>query len=209
ILSRLPGETLPVLIRRDQAVIKRDLPLGAFENLTGATLIEEPVLRRAMSLRRARLGIKFPQPDTIGSGIDPDAWIAAAFERGPIAHTQPIDKATDLGILFAGKGKIVYSGFPDYPRRGASWSSQGIAEQAILDTKRAELNTKITDGFLRRSQLVLQINTAQARAKDGPDPDAYQPEIHRLKKQQAMVESEIMRFTNQLDTLTDQDPKDD
>ena len=51
ILSRLPGDTMPVVIERDGLTIARELPLGSYRNLTGAAMIETDVLRRALGNR--------------------------------------------------------------------------------------------------------------------------------------------------------------
>ncbi len=201
ILSRKPGDLIPVLIRRDMSVVERLLPLGAFKNLTGAAQIEEPVIRMAIALRRERLGIQFPTHDSIGAQVGADDWIAAAFERGPSAHTKPINDGLQPGVLNAGSDKLVFSGFPDYPRRGAAWSSQHIAEQNILETKRTEINAKITDGFLRRSQLVLRINSINELREADPDSDSLKANLKLIIRMKMDVEREITKLTEDLDKL--------
>ncbi|CAN0600112.1 unnamed protein product, partial [Laminaria digitata] len=57
ILSRDPGQTLPVTILRNEQVLHLDLPLGSFGALTGAVRMDPELLYNALSLRWWRLGL--------------------------------------------------------------------------------------------------------------------------------------------------------
>jgi hypothetical protein len=201
ILSRRPGDLLPVILQRDEMLISRDLPLGAYSNLTGASNIESSVLRHALTLRWDRLEIEFPIHDTLGNGIDSKDWIAAAFPDGPAATTGPVDESVDIGILIAGRGRLIYAGYPLYPRRGKVWSSEGIAQQAVLETQRMEISAQISEGFARRSQLIARIESVRAIGEQDGTLEQLGPEIKILRKQQASTEITIQRLTRQLDGL--------
>lgn len=84
ILSRDPNELLPVLVYRGKKLIEFDLPLGAYDRLTGAAMLEPKVAREALALRWSRRGVSIAQPDIVGIEITDEQWINTAF-----AHPTP------------------------------------------------------------------------------------------------------------------------
>jgi len=207
ILSRLPGEELPVIIERDGLTLARSLPLGSYRNLTGAALIETDVLRRALNIRRTRLGIEFPRPDTIGSSIDASAWIDAAFPDGPAARTGPLNDSLSNGVLSSGKARTVFAGYPLYPRRGEVWSSEGIAQQAVLDAQRTAISSEITDGFAKRARLVARIESVRKIGEEHGTLEELDPEIQALNKELVKTEWAIQKLTQKLDELDAPEPE--
>lgn len=83
ILSRRPGEVMPVLIRRGNETIELDLPLGSYANLQGAAMLDDETVRAAMTRRRDReRGVIKVDANVIGSGIDMVDWVRGAFPDG-------------------------------------------------------------------------------------------------------------------------------
>lgn len=80
ILSRRPGESLPVMVRRGAGVVELDLPLGEYANLQDAAALDDETVRQALALRRTREGVARATVDWVGSGIDAELWLEAAFE---------------------------------------------------------------------------------------------------------------------------------
>lgn len=208
ILSRKPGETLPVIIERDGLSIARELPLGSYRNLTGAAMIEMDVLRHALSLRRERLGIDFPAPDTIGEAIDPQDWINAAFPDGPAAHTAPMNDSLAIGVVSSGRNRSVFAGYPLYPRRGEVWNSQGLAQQAVLDAQRAAISAEISQGFAKRARLVARLESVRKIGEEHGTLDELDPEIQAISKEIVKVESSIQKLTQKLDEMEAPEPAD-
>ena len=92
ILSRDPGQTLPVTILRGEEVLHFDLPLGSFGDLTGAVRMDPEMLSSALALRWSRLGIGQHHEKSIGEGITLNDWANAAFPQGE----QPDARDPDL-----------------------------------------------------------------------------------------------------------------
>lgn len=208
ILSRQPGDTLPVLIQRDELAVARELPLGSYQNLTGAAMIEIDVLREALELRRERLGIDFPSPDTIGGAIDPQDWIDAAFPDGPAARTGPMNDSIAIGAVRSGRDRAVFAGYPLYPRRGEVWNSQGLAQQAVLDAQRAAISAEISQGFARRARLVSRLESVRRIADEHNTHDELDPEIQAISKEIVKAEFAIQKLTQKLDELEAPEPTD-
>ncbi|MCA9303224.1 MAG: PDZ domain-containing protein [Phycisphaerales bacterium] len=206
ILSRLPGDELPVIIEREGLTIARSLPLGSYRDLTGAAMIETDVLRRALEIRRARLGIEFPQPDTIGAAIDAASWIDAAFPDGPASRTGPMNDSLNNGVLSSGKSRSVFAGYPLYPRRGEVWSSEGIAQQAVLDAQRTAISAEISEGFAKRARLVARIESVRKIGEENGTLEELDPEIRALSKELVKAEWAIQKLTQKLDELDAPEP---
>jgi len=132
ILSREPGELLPVTILRAERIIHIDLPLGSFDNLTGAVRMDSDLLTKAMSLRWERLGLKFPPRGTVGDGLDINDWRRAAFPE----NTTPDARETDLR---APRGWVLGPGMPTDIENGrwtrasmGVWTDPGNLRESLM-----------------------------------------------------------------------------
>ena len=126
ILSREPGEMLPATIIRNGKPIKMELPLGSYGELTGAARLEPGIARRALGFRWSRKGIIVPEVDLIGSGINSDQWIAAAFPKG--SAPDPRSPRRQLATaMIGGAGRLIETGLMTSPRRIKPWESIGTA----------------------------------------------------------------------------------
>lgn len=91
ILSRTPNELLPALILRAGQYIERDLPLGAYDQLTGAAMLDPPTAQAALALRWNRLGLTTSHRETIGNRLDAQLWLQTAMAQAspPDFNFQP------------------------------------------------------------------------------------------------------------------------
>ncbi len=150
ILSRRPGDILPVTILRRDAqsgedrLIELDLPLGSFEALTGAAPMDPTLVRRALALRWDRAGISPERPGAVGAGIDIDAWSRAAFPEGAAPDPRTPDRRTP-SVVVVGAGLPVQTGYGSAPPPITPWTGPGqLAADAAL-----------VEGRLRDRQLEL------------------------------------------------------
>lgn len=151
ILSRDPGSVMPVVIRRDRAVLDVGLPLGSYTDLQGAAALDEGIVVRAMRLRATREGRSLDEPDTVGGGLTGEAWIDAAFPDGLDGDAQqPGDRASP-GVS-PGDGAMIQTADP--MRRGGRWSTRGAARDSVNEMLRAGLGRLMTDRVMTRSVLV-------------------------------------------------------
>lgn len=118
ILSRDPGDSLPVTIIRGEQVLHLNLELGSFEDLTGAVRMDSELLRNALELRWARLDRATNKQKSIGEDLDLDAWAQAAF---------PSDRTPDPREpnLHAPRGWIVGEGVR-IETNNSGWSATAI-----------------------------------------------------------------------------------
>jgi len=152
ILSREPGETLPVTVIRNNELIEMELPLGSFSDLVSGSRLDRFQSMLALELRWERRGIVTGLPESMGSMITIDQWARVAFPSG----TQPNARATTRRIVTAvvtGARELVHAGLINIPRRFEPWVSaerlqsraSEIAmmldgqQQQVLDARRAIL----------------------------------------------------------------------
>lgn len=108
ILSRDPGEILPVTIIRNGRTSRYDLRLGAYSNLTGGARMESQMLVTALQRRWERRGIELPKTGSVGAAIDLDDWQRAAFPEGVVPDPREPE-------LMAPRGKVIGPGLPESP----------------------------------------------------------------------------------------------
>jgi len=130
ILSREPGEMLPVTVIRNGQPIKMELPLGSYGELTGAARLEPGIARRALGLRWNRKGIVVPEIDIIGTGIRSDQWIAAAFPEGTAPDPRSPRRQLATAMI-GGAGRLIETGLMTSPRRIKPWESIGAAADVM------------------------------------------------------------------------------
>lgn len=200
ILSRDSGEVMPVTILRHDAdtntdrLIDLDLPLGSFDNLSGASRLDPALVRRALELRWQRKGITPAPPATIATGIDLDAWSAAAFPPDLAPDPRTPDRRTPT-VLIVGADQPVQTGYGYTPPPIRPWTTaaQIIQNAGVIATKvRAEQTQVLVARRLLLSQLQRQLtNDLQAGT---PDPQATQARLdavtEKLNTLNAQIESD-------------------
>tara|TARA_R110002072_G_scaffold42064_10_gene117949 strand:- start:92986 stop:94068 length:1083 start_codon:yes stop_codon:yes gene_type:complete len=156
ILSREPGDLLPVTILRGVHTLEMQLPLGAFTQLAGAARLDPIVAQRAIELRWDRLGIAYIKTSTNGSAINEDQWIAAAFPE----DTTPDPRRGSnrlVPAMVAGAQQLVRSGQGRF-RRTNLWSSRDL-----IHTRLVEIQIQRYDESTKR--LTKQQDSIEAEAK--------------------------------------------
>lgn len=80
IISRDPGEPLPLTLVRNGVPIETVVRLGSYTELRNSQSLDDSVLAAAWSYRVARLGGSSPQPPVV-SGVASDRWEASALRQ--------------------------------------------------------------------------------------------------------------------------------
>jgi hypothetical protein len=149
ILSREPGQTLPVTVIRNSQLIQMELPLGSFGELAGAARLDPVVLRRTLEQRWKRKGISVEGPDVIGSAIDQDSWIHAAFPAGATPDVQTPSRRFSTTMI-ADAHRLIESGMPRATRRFKPWVSPEFIHQRGRDLRlkmavqnRGQINARV------------------------------------------------------------------
>lgn len=199
ILSRRPGERLPVLVRRDRTVLELDLPLGAYGNLEGAASLDDSMVLWAMRLRYARDGVVLGEPARVGSGLRAADWVDAAFAEGRTGRVAP-------GVERRGPGVVAGGSVLDRDaqgRRRGWWSTRGEAERSVQEQHRAELGRRMTAGVRTRSVLVeferaLAERIAAAR-EDGRDTEAAEARLGQVREQMRRLDELLTETARRMD----------
>lgn len=188
IISRSPGETLPITVVRAERVLHLDLRLGSLEDLTGAIRMDTELLHNALALRWERLGLSQHARKSIGEGLDLEAWSDAAFPPARTPDPRQPNLRAPRGWIVGEEVRIETSGSGWSPsaidiwtsrldideaatKRGRTLSSDRIepivALRQLLELERAQLNQdlQLTLGEQREAMLArLDIVTARLEA---------------------------------------------
>ncbi|MFK7884188.1 MAG: PDZ domain-containing protein [Phycisphaerales bacterium] len=168
ILSRRPGESLPVLVRRGRIVLELNLPLGEYANLTGAASLDDATVAAALRLRRSRAGVPETEPDRIGTGIDTRTWLDAAFSN----RFEPIaGDGERRGPVVVPSGSV--RAMDRTRRRRSYWKNLASAADESMRVARESLQRQMTSGLLLRGvyldyqrSLLTQVQRAQGNGED-------------------------------------------
>lgn len=207
ILSRTPDELLPALILRAGHYSERDLPLGAFDQLTGAAMLDPPTAQAALALRWDRLGLTTPQPDIIGSDLDAQVWVQTAMDTPAPAdfNFQPTPYRDT--VLTKSADNISPSLNPS--RRVRGWKS---LEHAGVFVRQS--HTRFVQYQIRLLQAESRINTKliaqiqHPRENQPPDQNPDQPpatspdelanRLHDLQARQEIIEHALDQLETEL-----------
>lgn len=191
ILSRDPGDSLPVTILRGERVLHLNLILGSFDDLTGAVRMDTELLRNALATRWERLGRTHHQEKTIGDDLNIDAWTDAAF---------PSDRAPDPRepSLHAPRGWVSGEG-QRVETNSSGWSTTAID----IWTSRIDLHEQsvqrgmILAGDTIQPMVALRLLLERER-------EQLKQELPRMQGEQreAMIEH-LNALTARLDAITD------
>ncbi|MDF1809063.1 MAG: hypothetical protein P1U42_05145 [Phycisphaerales bacterium] len=189
ILSRSPGETLPVTLIRADKLIKMDLPLGSLTDLSGAARYEPNLAWRALELRWERKGIQRHRADRAGVLIDTSDWQSAAF---PVEHQPDPQSPTHryTRALVLNPMQIIHIGRLTLPQRTRIWESR---EQFLSYIQSIQT---IMDGYvLERTNAQRSLLTQQISMLEDKLNNATQVEDKKN------IESEMRILKSELDEL--------
>lgn len=190
ILSRDPGTILPVTLIRNERVMRMDLPLGSFSDLTGAVRMDSQLLVSALHRRWDRLGIETHSGDTVGDEISTEEWAAVAFPQG----VQPDAREPEL---IAPRGFVLGPGMNSTPDSGR-WGQTIIDVWADPDALIRDLDQRESLLSGERIQpmialrMLLEREREQLRTDIEQASDTHRPEMIR----------QLNLLTMQLDTIT-------
>lgn len=192
ILSRDPGQTLPVTIIRDGVVMHLKLPLGSYDDLNSAVRMDSNLLSSSLHRRWERLGISTQSQDSIGSAITQADWEAAAFPSG----SKPDPREPDLS---APRGYTRGPGTPVHPD-GIAWDRSMIdvwSDPGVLRSS-AEQRAALLMGERIQPMVALRLIIERERASMLQKFETAEGDERETIR--AVVES----LTEQLDTISQQ-----
>jgi len=191
ILSREPGEALPVTVLRGEQVLHLNLILGSFDDLTGAVRMDNDLLRNALELRWTRLGRSQPQEKSIGEDLNLEAWTDAAF---------PSDRAPDprKPNLHAPRGWIVGEGVR-IETNSSGWSAAAIDIWTSADNLResAQQRGMVLAGDRIQPMVALRLLLERERSQLKQRIEQTQGE-----QREALI-AQLNALTARLDTISD------
>lgn len=203
ILSRRPGDTLPVWVRRDRKMLEMALPLGSFESLDSAAALDDETVLWAMRLRLAREGVAIGGPDQVGAGLDTDAWIGAAFPKGR-------DGTPARAVERMGPGVTLGPGGADRDggaRRRGMWPTRADATRSVREQRRADLGLAMNAGIVARSVLVefeRALVERIARARDsGADTAGMERTLESVRDRMRTLDARLVETSRAMDDAED------
>lgn len=195
ILSRNPGDILPATIIRNDQVMHVELPLGSYEDLTGAARMDPQLLTTALRLRWERMRLIEPQTKSVGDAITIEDWSAAAFPQDTEPNAKKDTYRSPRGWLIG----------PDLPidTRSTAWGRASIDvwsnPQALLDatTKRAELINAEQIQPLIALRLLIERERTQIQSKL---KELQPPNQDREAHEELIIQLNVL--TDRLDIIT-------
>lgn len=203
ILSRRPGETLPVWVRRDRTVQEIVLPLGSYASLQGGAALDDVTVRWAMGLRLKREGVAVERPDRVGAGLAADAWIAAAFPEGQDGTRARAVERSGPGVALGPGGADRDAG----ARRRGAWSTRADAARSVGEQRRMDLGLAMNAGIVARSVLVeferaLVERIAGARAI-GADAAGMERTLETVRARMRELDARLLDTARAMDSAED------
>lgn len=191
ILSRDPGSILPVTLIRNERVLRLDLPLGSFSDLTGAVRMDSQLLTSALERRWERLGIEHGPDGSIGSGISTEDWKRAAFPED--ATPDPREPE-----LIAPRGYVLGPGMNTTPGSGR-WGQAIIDVWSDPDALNRDLVQRESLLAGERAQPMIALRMLLERERDQLRQDLERAE----EAQQPVLEEQLAQVSMQLDAITE------
>lgn len=195
IVSREPGEMLPVTVIRAGKLIEMNLPLGSFTKLTGTARLDQPLAKRALELRWARKGILIEHPDTIGLAITLEQWTDAVFPSDAPANLRSLGRTLPAAMI-AGAQRLIAIG--QYaPRRIRTWKSLELLEKEVYKLALRDAQVMLRIQRARRDLQKLR-HTELLAELDGAATDAEKAQI---KNGLAALKAEIQTLDEEIAEL--------
>lgn len=190
ILSRDPGSILPVTLIRGERVLRFDLMLGEYSNLTGGARMDSDLLALSLQLRWERNDVRIVEQGTVGESITIDDWSAAAFPEGIAPDARDPE-------LVAARGFVLGPGV-EASTDGTRWNQSMIdvwANPAELKTDTQQRNNLII-GEEIQPMIALRLLLEREREQIRTDIQSAEPE------QAAALRAYLNTLTSKLDTIT-------
>ncbi len=203
ILSRRPGDTLPVWVRRDRTMLEMALPLGSYASLEGGAALDDETVVWAMRLRLAREGVSIGGPDRVGAGLNADAWIAAAFPEGRDGTPPRAGERQSPGVTLAPSGADRDAG----ARRRGSWATREDATRSVGEQRRMDLGLAMNAGIRARALLVeferaLVERIAGAR-DSGADASGMERSLESVRARMRTLDARLVETSRAMDAAGD------
>ena len=203
ILSRRPGESLPVWVRRDRTILEMSLPLGSYASLVSGAALDDEAVMWAMRLRLAREGVLIDGPDRVGTELDADAWIAGAFPEGQDGTPARAVERQGPGVTLGPGGADRDAG----ARRRGSWATRADAARSVGEQRRTDLGLAINAGIVARSVLVeferaLVERIAGARAS-GADAAGMERTLETVRARMRELDARLLDTARAMDSAED------
>lgn len=199
ILSRRPGDMLSVLVRRDRAMLRLNLPLGRFDELDGAASLDDEIISWAARLRLERAGISAERAVMIGNGLNGSAWVDAAFPEGR-APLPPGETGERRGA------PVAVGGAADDRRtigQRGFWANRADAARSAGEQLRTDLGRRMTSGVRLRSVFVEHERTLleqiAAAPESGEDLAGLEADLARVRQGIAAVDVRLGETARALD----------
>jgi hypothetical protein len=181
ILSRNPGETLPMVVLRDDTELSFEVPLGEYRDLDGGAIIPDSgELTQAWSLRSSRLGLNRYSGETMRPRDTDLAWPQARHD---------VDRVGDSAVAGGGESRSVAFS------RGRTINES--RQQALA--QREELFEQ------RREELLAEINTInlqiQVLERQMQDPTATEAERRNTAMRLMSLQGQLGELARQLEII--------
>ncbi|GEM_PF-4730023 len=207
ILSRRPGEIMPVLVRRGTRTIELDLPLGSYANLQGAAMLDDETIRAAMTRRSDRERNAAGRADpAVASGLDMIDWVRGSFPDGTWDGLTGGGERRDPIVVPGGPaGTLSARG-----RRSLLRTFWPGVEEALGEASRQvqdRVNRAMTDSIVLRGVYLehersLAAQIEQARA-EGQDATALESSLVTLRAQLAALDRRLAAEAGEIDDILD------
>lgn len=181
ILSRDPGDTLPMLVRRGNIELQVEAPLGAYRDLgPNAGVLTDAELERAWGVRSDRLGLSRYSGGIIESDLARRNW--------PL-YRQNIETLSDAMAMGGGTGQSADFGQIFAVAEG---ERTGTVREAQFQQVRDDLQSQL-------SMLTLQLEVVERQMTNPTATDAERRQAAMLQMQIQSKMAEIQRRIDQLD----------
>lgn len=193
ILSRSPGDLMPVTVLRNGEPVDLDVPLGSFGDLDGARVPGAQVMLPAVRLRLARLRGERAG----GVRIDQDAWRQAVFGGAdPVAIVEALRADQGMPTLAVQTPLAIGGRWIDAIARArhGGWSVQAAVAAGLSD-ERGERYARLAN---ERERLQRRANTYEAMLA-GPGLDDR--DRQRLLDSVASLRVRIDEIEGEIDAL--------
>jgi hypothetical protein len=180
ILSRDPGDTLPMLVKRGNIELRVEAPLGAYRDLgPNAGVLTDAELERAWTVRSDRLGLSRYSGDVIESDLARRNWPQ---------HRQTVETMSDTTAMGGGAGHSA-----DFGELFAA--AQG---ERITTVREEQLQQVRDDLESQLSMLNLQLEVVERQMTNPTATDAERRQAAMLHMQLQSKISEIQRQIDQI-----------
>lgn len=209
IISRDPGDEIPVTVIREGATLNVNVKLGVFTSLPAAGPLDPAIMERAWDLRSKDLQDPAAAAEPIPSGLPPAVAMQAAMdvdspvmmqpvETGPSAVTGVVAGGEPRGGMRAGQTGMLGGGIRlNVP---ADARQLGGAQDLAQAQVQAQMQLQLVQAL--RDQLDMQIESNKRRQADPQTPEALREALRiqgeNLAAERRARDLELQKLVNQL-----------